>query len=258
MFFPQICGEDGGFRQQNLSTSAFCFGVLTRFRKRSHIEPASCAGQIGIPKPKALRLPDARERNGQAAVATAVLANDESTFWWNPRRIHRKNVPHSIHRNKDRSELWVPGTAMEDSQLLMRLQQLLAEDPNLGYRSAHAKLKEEAAFQDVAVKKVQTALQQLKAPAPASAGAGPGENLWTAASDGDVARVDSLMALEGFTPSSQDENGYTPVMAAASWGHVQMLSLLLQRQPSSVLVADADGDTALHHVAQATELEVLD
>lgn len=36
---------------------------------------------------------------------------------------------------------------------------------------------------------------------------------------------------------------------------VQLLSLLLQRQPSSVLVADADGDTALHHVAQATELE---
>eukprot|EP00435_Cladocopium_sp_Y103_P063439 s227_g25.t1 len=70
----------------------------------------------------------------------------------------------------------------QDSQLLMRLQQLLAEDPNLGYRSAHAKLKEDgdlrmspAAFQDVALKKVQTALQQLKAPAPASAGAGPGE-----------------------------------------------------------------------------------
>ncbi len=29
------------------------------------------------------------------------------------------------------------------------------------------------------------------------------ENIWTAASDGDVARVDALMALEGFTPSSQ-------------------------------------------------------
>lgn len=139
--------------------------------------------------------------------------------------------------------------------MLTRLQQLLAEDPHIGYRSAHAKLKEEVAFQDVAVKKVQTALQQLKAAAAEAPGAGPGENLWTAASDGDLARVDSLMALEGFTPSSQDENGYTPVMAAASWGHVQLLSLLLQRQPSSVLVADADGDTALHHVAQATELE---
>jgi hypothetical protein len=30
------------------------------------------------------------------------------------------------------------------------------------------------------------------------------QNLWTAASDGDLARVDSLMALEGFTPSSQE------------------------------------------------------
>ena len=37
---------------------------------------------------------------------------------------------------------------------------------------------------------------------------------------------------------------------------VDLLSLLLKRQPESVSLGDADGDTALHHVAQATELEV--
>lgn len=35
----------------------------------------------------------------------------------------------------------------------------------------------------------------------------------------------------------------------------QLLSQLLAREPLSVHVADSDGDTALHHVAQATELE---
>ena len=37
---------------------------------------------------------------------------------------------------------------------------------------------------------------------------------------------------------------------------VDLLSLLLKRQPESVSLGDADGDTALHHVAQAIELEV--
>ena len=30
------------------------------------------------------------------------------------------------------------------------------------------------------------------------------ENIWTAASDGDVSRVEALMALEGFMPSSKE------------------------------------------------------
>ncbi|CAE7823201.1 unnamed protein product, partial [Symbiodinium sp. CCMP2456] len=64
-----------------------------------------------------------------------------------------------------------------------------------------------------------------------------------------------LITLSGFSPGSQDENGYTPVMAAASWGHVDLLRILLQRDASAVNVADSDGDTPLHHVAQAIELE---
>ncbi|CAK9096931.1 unnamed protein product [Durusdinium trenchii] len=116
----------------------------------------------------------------------------------------------------------------------------------------------EPSFQEVSLKKVQTALQLLRAepePSEGCSSAGPGENLWTAASDGDQARVEALMALEGFQPSSQDENGYTPVMAAASWGHAELLSLLLSREPHSANVADTDGDAPLHHVAQACELE---
>ena len=43
------------------------------------------------------------------------------------------------------------------------------------------------------------------------------------------------MQLEGFTPTSPDENGYTPIHAAAAWGRVEMLGALLVRS------ADAGG-----------------
>ncbi|CAE8717651.1 unnamed protein product [Polarella glacialis] len=154
-----------------------------------------------------------------------------------------------------------------DDPLLLRIRALAAEDPALGYRALHAKLKQEPEFQDVGLKRVQTTLQQVRE-APAAAAllhlvgaaqrrAGPGENFWTAASDGDIARVEELMALEGFTASSKDENGYTPVMAAASYGHFDLLRLLLESDTSGTAVnaCDSDGDAPLHHVAAAEELD---
>merc|ERR1719387_266691 len=74
-------------------------------------------------------------------------------------------------------------------------------------------------------------------------------NIWVAASDGDAERVQHLMATEALRPASPDPNGYTPVMAAASWGHVELLRDLLAKDPSSANVQDTDGDTPLHHVA---------
>eukprot|EP00929_Paragymnodinium_shiwhaense_P107045 TRINITY_DN7300_c0_g1_i1.p1 TRINITY_DN7300_c0_g1~~TRINITY_DN7300_c0_g1_i1.p1 ORF type:complete len:229 (+),score=82.58 TRINITY_DN7300_c0_g1_i1:74-760(+) len=145
-----------------------------------------------------------------------------------------------------------------DGALCERIRELLTADPSAGYRGLHAKLKEEPDFKDIGLKKVQTALQQVKEAAAAAAvpkKAGPGENLWTAASDGDIARVMELMECEGFTPTSPDENGYTPTQAAAAWGHAELLKLLLQRDSSAANVADSDGDTPLHHVADSNELE---
>merc|ERR1712232_774779 len=53
-------------------------------------------------------------------------------------------------------------------------------------------------------------------------------------------------------------NGYTPVHAAASWGRVELLRILLQRDPAAANVVDEDRDTPLHHVAGASELETED
>mmetsp|Transcript_61007 Transcript_61007/g.134208 ORF Transcript_61007/g.134208 Transcript_61007/m.134208 type:complete len:226 (-) Transcript_61007:138-815(-) len=148
-----------------------------------------------------------------------------------------------------------------DDVLLERVRALLAQEPTAGYRALHARLKEEPDFQQVGLKKVQTAVQHVRgeasveSTAPARPSAGPGENLWSAASDGDIGRVEALMTIEGMSPTSPDENGYTPIHAASSWGREQLLRLLLERDGAAANVLDNDGDTPLHHVAGASELE---
>eukprot|EP00971_Amphidinium_carterae_P293035 5818151-Amphidinium_carterae.1 len=151
-----------------------------------------------------------------------------------------------------------------DAALKARLRELLQADPSLGYRTLHERLKVDSDFQEVSLKKVQTVVKLLKseeeqqnqtmaAPQPKGQ-AGPGENIWTAASDGDVSRVESLIALEAYKPSSADEHGYTAVHAAASYGHADLLEKLLTMEPAAANVGDEDGDTPLHHVAEATDL----
>lgn len=88
-------------------------------------------------------------------------------------------------------------------------------------------------------------------------------NLWTAASDGDVARVQELMAGDAqLGPTTPDEQGYTAVHAAASWGHVELLKVLLSHDNSELAnaanVRDNDGDTPLHHLAvsELTKVEL--
>lgn len=80
------------------------------------------------------------------------------------------------------------------------------------------------------------------------------KNIWVAASDGDQAAVQALIKNHGFSPRDGDENGYTPVMAAASWGHLDLLKYLLELDRDAVNQGDSDGDQPLHHLADATDL----
>lgn len=57
------------------------------------------------------------------------------------------------------------------------------------------------------------------------------------------------MKADNLRPTSPDENGYTPVHAAASWGHVELLRWLLEQDSAGANVQDNDGDTPLHHLA---------
>ena len=84
------------------------------------------------------------------------------------------------------------------------------------------------------------------APAPAPAPEVPtsSENIWIAASDGDAARVGVLLA-SGVSVNAQDELGYSPIHAAASYGHKALVELLI-KAGADLTLRDGDGDTALH------------
>jgi hypothetical protein len=70
------------------------------------------------------------------------------------------------------------------------------------------------------------------------------ENIWVAASDGDLARVSELVESGGASVNAQDENGYSPIHAAVSYGQHQLLVYLLSKG-ADVHLKDADGDTPL-------------
>ncbi|CAE8698663.1 unnamed protein product, partial [Polarella glacialis] len=75
-------------------------------------------------------------------------------------------------------------------------------------------------------------------------------NIWTAAGDGDIQRVEELISSGPMTPTTADDNGYTPIHAAASWGHHALLEALLARE-AAANVRDGDGDTPLHHLVHS-------
>ncbi|KAG5363506.1 Ankyrin repeat-containing protein [Yarrowia sp. B02] len=74
-------------------------------------------------------------------------------------------------------------------------------------------------------------------------------NIWVAASDGQLEVVKNFIENDGLSPNAKDENGYTPVHAAASYGHMDLLRYLID-QGGDINVADEDGDTALHTVEE--------
>ncbi|KAK0193726.1 ankyrin repeat-containing domain protein [Armillaria mellea] len=71
-------------------------------------------------------------------------------------------------------------------------------------------------------------------------------NIWIAAGDGDLARVEELV-LAGTLPNIQDEFTYTPMHAAASYGHIHVLEFLLAHG-GDVNITDDDGETPLYVV----------
>nr|GAT60799.1 ankyrin [Mycena chlorophos] len=72
-------------------------------------------------------------------------------------------------------------------------------------------------------------------------------NVWVAAGDGDLERVRHLVEVESVNPNAPDEFTYTPMHAAASYGHLDLLEYLISKG-GDVNVVDSDGDTPLYTV----------
>ncbi|KZT56932.1 ankyrin [Calocera cornea HHB12733] len=86
-----------------------------------------------------------------------------------------------------------------------------------------------------------------------------GKNIWVAAGDGDLERVQELVGRkleEGIAPNAPDQNTYTPMHAAASYGHLHVLEYLIS-QGGDVNVLDEDGDSPLYTVEDVQTAQYL-
>lgn len=81
-------------------------------------------------------------------------------------------------------------------------------------------------------------------------------NIWVAAADNQVKIVESHLDTKEFTPNSKDPNGYTPMHAAASYGHIGLLKLLVRRG-GDINIQDNEGDAPLHHVEDKKTAKVM-
>ncbi|KAG5189132.1 ankyrin repeat-containing domain protein [Tribonema minus] len=80
-------------------------------------------------------------------------------------------------------------------------------------------------------------------------------NIWIAAGDGNLERVQHLVE-QGQSVNAADDMGYTPMHAAASYGHADVMTWLLARG-ADVNIRDSDGDTPLHHCDTAAAARFL-
>ncbi|CAE6380139.1 unnamed protein product [Rhizoctonia solani] len=72
------------------------------------------------------------------------------------------------------------------------------------------------------------------------------KNIWIAAGDGDLERVKTLVEEQGISPNAADDViGYTPMHAAASYGHIPILTYLISKG-GDVNITDEEGDTPLY------------
>ncbi|KAI8910787.1 ankyrin repeat-containing domain protein [Gorgonomyces haynaldii] len=81
------------------------------------------------------------------------------------------------------------------------------------------------------------------------------ENIWILCADGDYEGVKALLD-KGESPDAQDDNGYCPLHAAVSYGHRDLVELLIERG-CNLNLQDNDLDTALHLVESLDLAQLL-
>lgn len=80
-------------------------------------------------------------------------------------------------------------------------------------------------------------------------------NIWVAASDGDLIRVQRFLQ-EGVDVNAQDDNGYSPLHAAVSYDHLELVEFLLANG-AALSLADQDGDQAIHLCESTAMFDLL-
>ncbi|KAG7192785.1 uncharacterized protein KQ657_001568 [Scheffersomyces spartinae] len=83
-----------------------------------------------------------------------------------------------------------------------------------------------------------------------------GINLWVAAADNNIDVVKEHLDSGSYNANSKDPNGYTALHAAASYGHKDLLKLLVERG-GDINIQDGEGDTPLHHTEDVETAKFL-
>jgi len=104
----------------------------------------------------------------------------------------------------------------------------------------------------------------------ASAAAVPAEQIeastpWLAAADGKLSLLQSSLAHLNLTVAAADENGYTLLHAAASYGQLPVMEWILsqirqfpeEQQLAAINAVDKDGDSALHYAGTLEAAKLL-
>jgi ankyrin repeat protein len=80
-------------------------------------------------------------------------------------------------------------------------------------------------------------------------------NIWIASSDGNIQLVKEY--LKSQSPDTKDETGYTPLHAASSYGHLDLIKLLILEYKANPNSVDNDGDCALHVASDLDSCKLL-
>lgn len=72
-------------------------------------------------------------------------------------------------------------------------------------------------------------------------------NIWLAAGEGKLDNVKQYIEQDNVSPNALDENAYSPLHAAASWNHPEILSYLVEKG-GDINITDDDGETPLYVV----------
>lgn len=83
------------------------------------------------------------------------------------------------------------------------------------------------------------------------------DNIWTASSNGDLARVKQLIESGEVDINDRDEYGYSALQAAVSYGHMNLLEYLLTNPSINVRLKDLDGDEPIHACEDPRVFEIL-
>ena len=81
-------------------------------------------------------------------------------------------------------------------------------------------------------------------------------NIWLAAGEGKLEDVQRYIEQEGVSPNALDDNAYSPLHAAASWNHPEILTYLVEKG-GDINITDDDGETPLFVVENVSMARLI-